>query len=354
MWPKPNGRPSNRSKYGNVHRQLRALTLLNGLIQNTGPDFQRGFWDKAIRERLLISATDQVSDPRVKAKCRAIFIEWALTYKGSPGTEELAELFKSYAPHIQSSSSSSQSQFNASRGSEAEPSAKARKSSVSNTLAGTTSFSKSDPSSSQVSSSVKSKDKPPPSDSLSKKDLSHLSETLGSAAVASTDLLNALKLVNREEKRVSEDAQVMERVKNCRSLRKTVLKYIQKVETEPWLGRLIHANEELVNALTAFEILDKSVDDDSDSEHDDGPLKGSTRSSSSPREADPVAAFARLRLEGNAAPPPPRPPKGGLGRTTTTTTPYGKGKEKDVGSDESDSGDSEDEDNPFADRNAVE
>ena len=33
-------------KYGNVHRQLRALTILDGLIQNAGPRFQRAFADE--------------------------------------------------------------------------------------------------------------------------------------------------------------------------------------------------------------------------------------------------------------------------------------------------------------------
>jgi hypothetical protein len=41
---------------------------------------------------------------------------------------------------------------------------------------------------------------------------------------------------------------------------------IQHVESEEWLGALIQANDQLVNALMTFEQLDTSIDADSDSD----------------------------------------------------------------------------------------
>jgi hypothetical protein len=41
---------------------------------------------------------------------------------------------------------------------------------------------------------------------------------------------------------------------------------IQNVESEQWLGALLHANDGLVTALMTFEQLDRSIDADSDSE----------------------------------------------------------------------------------------
>jgi hypothetical protein len=38
------------------------------------------------------------------------------------------------------------------------------------------------------------------------------------------------------------------------------------VESEQWLGALIHANDELVTALMTYEQLDRSIDADSDSD----------------------------------------------------------------------------------------
>ena len=41
---------------------------------------------------------------------------------------------------------------------------------------------------------------------------------------------------------------------------------IHHVESEQWLGSLLHANDELVQALMTFEQLDRSIDADSDSD----------------------------------------------------------------------------------------
>lgn len=49
-------------KYGNVHRQLRALTILDGLIQNAGPRFQRAFADEPLLERLRVCGTSDLSE----------------------------------------------------------------------------------------------------------------------------------------------------------------------------------------------------------------------------------------------------------------------------------------------------
>jgi hypothetical protein len=43
---------------------------------------------------------------------------------------------------------------------------------------------------------------------------------------------------------------------------------IYHVESEKWLGGLLHANDELVQALMTFEQLDRSIDADSDSDDD--------------------------------------------------------------------------------------
>jgi hypothetical protein len=38
------------------------------------------------------------------------------------------------------------------------------------------------------------------------------------------------------------------------------------VDSEQWLGALLHANDELVTALMTFEQLDNAIDEDSDSD----------------------------------------------------------------------------------------
>lgn len=155
------------------------------------------------------------------------------------------------------------------------------------------------------------------------KEKPQLLQAIASSSVASTNLMNSLKLMDREDKRVSEDAEAVQRFENCKLLRRQILRYIQFVESEQWLGSLIHANDELVNALMAFEVLDKSVEDDSDSDEwdSDGSARQGVAGLSFPKHEIPSVAL--------------------------------NGKQKALESDEEDSVEEADEDDPFADRNAV-
>lgn len=81
-------------KYGSAHRQLRALTILDGLIQNAGSRFQRTFADEMLLERLRVCGTSDLSDPDVKRKCSELFRSWATEYKNTPGLERVAKLYK--------------------------------------------------------------------------------------------------------------------------------------------------------------------------------------------------------------------------------------------------------------------
>lgn len=217
--------------------------------------------------------------------------------------------------------------------------------------------------------------------------------------MASTNLINALKRINREDHRVSADREVMTQVETCKQLRRQVLRYIQHVESEQWLGSLIHANEELVNALMAFEVLDKSVEDDSDSDNEwdggNGDVEEEVRSGAGDKgirrrsrseAVVPTVGFAGLMLAADDRPArPPRPggskpvimrPGGASGPSAASRTGAAvrtrglndnKGKQRartdeddgfdddwDGQEEDDDEGDEdEDENDPFADRNAI-
>ena len=76
-----------------MHRQIRALVILDGLIQNAGPRFQRAFADEPLLERLRVCGTSDLSDPDVKKKCRELFRQWS-AYSGTPGLSKIAALHK--------------------------------------------------------------------------------------------------------------------------------------------------------------------------------------------------------------------------------------------------------------------
>ncbi|KAJ5669814.1 hypothetical protein N7462_010884 [Penicillium macrosclerotiorum] len=332
-------------KYGNLHRQLRALTILDFLIQNAGDRFLREFADEPLLERLRIAGTDPVSDPLVKQKCKVMFGQWAATYKDTPGMAKITALYKQLPKRKQPASQAKAKVLREGGNNSNEP-----------PMGHTVSVSAGNGPSRNLSSpkpKSKSKDKDKKRDkklSISSRNFSlererpQILETIASASVASTNLLNALKLVNRETTRVSEDAECVNRFEMCKKLRHQILRYIQQIESEEFLGGLIHANEELVTALMAFEVLDKSVDYDSDSEDD--VLSGNWRSKAEIEE-EMNQSFSGLSIN---PPKPPRPNRNSL--PTASSSQHSRQifeSESETESEEEE----DDEDNPFGDRNAI-
>ncbi|PYH44124.1 LSB5 family protein [Aspergillus saccharolyticus JOP 1030-1] len=327
-------------KYGNLHRQLRALTILDFLIQNTGDRFLREFADEPLLERLRIAATDPVSDPMVKEKCKQLFGQWAASYKDTPGMERVTALYRQLPKRKQPATQAKAKVLRDSGTSDEPVMGHTVSVSAGNGPATVLSGPKHKHTSSRSSRKEK-REKRTLSRSFSlDKEKPELLQTLASASVASTNLLNALKLVNRETHRVSEDAEVLNRFETCKTLRRQILRYIQHVESGEYLGSLIHANEELVTALMAFEVLDKSVDYDSDSDQD------VLESGWTPDRDELPESFAGLTVN---PPKPPRPP-----RPLSLSVPSSSSRRKISSDTESDTDeDDDDENNPFGDRNEI-
>ncbi|KAK1774465.1 hypothetical protein QBC45DRAFT_424941 [Copromyces sp. CBS 386.78] len=371
-------------KYGNLHRQLRALTILDALIQNAGPRFQRSFADEPLLERLRFCGTAELSDPLVKKKCTELFRSWT-AYKSTPGMERVANLYRELPrrkqvvtqerskvlketenPFGEDEEEESTSTAQASSSTAQPSSSSSRRPTVSSSSGHTHSSSRSSNKDKWKKSSSKSK-KHKPFNLEAEKD--QMTKTIAEASIASTNLTNTLQSINREKERISENPTAVERFETCKKLRRNILRYIQHVESEQWLGSLLHANDELVQALMTFEQLDRSIDADSDSDDDlaeqahlyrmatekAAKVKESGGSvPSSPRAS--VAGMAGLSITNTPASPPSMPP-----RPAPPPRPSAASKPSmlkpptrrvEPSSDE-DSDVDEDENDPFADRNAV-
>lgn len=329
-----------------MHRQLRALNILDGLIQNAGSRFQRAFADEPLLERLRILAKDDMVDPDVKAKCNLLFRQWATAYKGQPGLDRITVLYKQFPqvkrPQPAQSRVIRETETDLDRDDPASPTLPTHQRKTSR--AGQASAS---PSANHLlnlgnpaplpAHQVTKKDKKGKHKPFSlEKERPQLMETIASASMASTNLMNALQLINREEQRVSENAEAVNRFEVCKRLRRQILRYIQLVESDQYIGILLSANDELVKALMAYEILDKSIDDDSDS---DTAIGDHHRAGVAPSPEDRLAAMS---LHDSGPIKPPRP-------TNIPITPA-PGKQK---AEESEPEEEFDEDDPFSDQNAV-
>ncbi|KXT14725.1 hypothetical protein AC579_6381 [Pseudocercospora musae] len=328
-------------KYGSPHRQVRALVILDGLIQNAGGRFQRAFADEPLLERLRLMARDEAVDPHVRQKCKILFTQWANAYKSTAGLERIANLYKEF-PKTQRPAAARQrvlreteppleSPFDESPARSRSNSAaqKPPKAAASNPVTLT-------PTSSSLSSKL-FKDKKGSSGkpfSLSR-EKENMTNAIAKASIASTNLLNGLQLINRENERVSANTEVVRRFEACKSLRRQILYYIQHVESDEWIGSLVNANDELVKALTAYEIMDRSISDDSDSDAwEDSKHAIPSRSS---KAQDQLAGLSLDEAPPAKPPRPvsiPMPPK-------PASIPQPEREEE------------EDDDDPFGDSNAV-
>ncbi|KAL2146722.1 hypothetical protein VTI28DRAFT_2557 [Corynascus sepedonium] len=355
-------------KYGNLHRQLRALTILDGLIQNAGPRFQRSFADEALLERLRFCGTAGLSDPEVRKKCSELFASWAAEYKNTPGMEQVARLYKEL-PRRKRVVTQEQSKViketenpfgeddeeDEDKPSPAEPSGgHSRSSSQSNPLAKQTYTGYDTKRKKKDKKSKKSK----PFNLAAEQD--KMKSHIADASIAATNLMNMLQTINREKERISDNQIAVLRFEACKDLRRKILRYIHNVESEQWLGSLLNANDALVTALMTFEQLDRSIDADSDSDDELAAQahlyrmateKAKGKEPSSPT-SPPTQAMAGMHLGSPSSPARPPPPP----RPSAATKPSILSPRPHVVSNtdvDADTEDDEDEDNPFADRNAL-
>ena len=84
-------------KYGNVHRQLRALTLLRALSENGGKGYKATFANEQLLQRLKDMATDSLVDPKVKRKLLSVFHSWKLAFGEDGRNKQLAGLYDQYS-----------------------------------------------------------------------------------------------------------------------------------------------------------------------------------------------------------------------------------------------------------------
>ncbi|KAI0839783.1 hypothetical protein F5Y06DRAFT_14811 [Hypoxylon sp. FL0890] len=367
-------------KYGSVHRQIRALVLLDGLIQNAGPRFQRTFIDEPLLERLRVCGTSDLSDPDVKKKCSELFRSWATEYKNTPGLERIAMLYKELPrrkqvvtqaqskvlreteqdPFRDSEDEAEQSQSPRSQASSSrqpapfpQPTQTVQSFShvKSSSGSGSSSFFSSSSKDKKKKDKDKSKRKHKPFNIEAEKDA--MKVAVAESSIAATNLMNSLQSINRERERISDNPIAVERFEICKRLRRRILRYIHHVEDEQWLGGLLHANDELVVALMTYEQLDRSIDADSDSEDELAEQAHLYRMATEKHKqamsptspSSPVPDLSHLSINPSPPPrpvPPPRPSAASKPSISTRPPPPPESDEED-----------EDENDPFADRNAL-
>lgn len=396
-------RANHVRKYGNSRRQLRALIILDDLIQNAGPDFQKDFADEMLLERLRFMVKDPLVDANVKAKCTALYKQWAVIYNRTPGMQNVAALYKQLpqrkkAPNKATSKVLRETErledddddeeddgpFQArSRGPSVTgpPAVRPRGQSITGSSPSNSQSHRRHSSAKDFHTAANQMAYNPPafitnqqaqakkdrkSGKISKtklfnfeKEKPQINQVITLASIEATGLLNAMKLINRENERVSENSNTLKRFETCKQLRRQTYRYCSIVMDESYLGTLLSANDQLSDALILYEQLDRGFDYDSDSEDYDDPdvafaqaaRQEATTGMNAAESTNPLHTKLRdLKFKEKS---PAMPPRALPAVKTASAGNKGKYKEKSKEEDQGEDDDVDDDDDPFADRNAV-
>ncbi|KAF7307117.1 VHS domain protein [Mycena indigotica] len=234
-------------KHGRPHQQYRALVILKALVENGGHKFKTTFADGQLTDALKNLASDMNTDKKVKKKALLVLASWQDQFKNDPSMSAVAGLYKQVrhdrheranqmemmgVPDVEAIERKKAKQEAKERQRLEEEARKLKE---------------------KQEKERKNRPKRAPFDFEKEKP-----KVLGSiveASQASSNLVNAITLVNREKDSLATNERVQECLAIAKQVRKTVVRYIQLVEKEDLIGTLIEANERIINALDTYDKL---------------------------------------------------------------------------------------------------
>ncbi|WVF73079.1 hypothetical protein IAT40_007898 [Kwoniella sp. CBS 6097] len=323
-------------KYGNVHRQLRALVILRALTENAGKGFQLGWANQQLMDRLKEMANDSLLDPKVKRRLILVFHAWSIQYKDEPRMQEVARLYAKYGgagPGVRKPTSMGHAKApSTSTSSSAPTSSAARKGTFDDDIfshdwapskgqRGPDTYTdlaaakadaeqrkrereqrilmeqreaeverrerelkrKQDMSAlearrqkeaaeeaerrRQAKEDAKKRGaqpKRPPFDF--QKEKPQIMISVANAIQCANNLVNSCRHIDRTVENVLENPKVQDNLDKAKAARRSVIRYIQVVTDEEFVGTLLEANEKIVEAIQLYDRLSKPAVLDSDSE----------------------------------------------------------------------------------------
>ncbi|KAJ4485896.1 hypothetical protein J3R30DRAFT_3442746 [Lentinula aciculospora] len=232
-------------KHGGPHQQYRALVILKALVENCGDKFKTSFADGQLTDALRQIAGDRAAEKRVQKKLKLVLISWHEQFKTDPSMRSVSELYHMCKDIQPAKPAIDPMEVEAARKRADKEEAK-RKAKLEKDEAR-----KREEAERLKQKQMKNRPKRAPFNFEQEKP-----KVLGSiveASQASSNLVNAITLVNPEK----ESLQSSERVQDClaktKVARKQIVRYIQLVENEEIIGVLIETNDRIIAALEMYD-----------------------------------------------------------------------------------------------------
>ncbi|KII94112.1 hypothetical protein PLICRDRAFT_36348 [Plicaturopsis crispa FD-325 SS-3] len=244
-------------KHGDSHQQYRALVILKALVENCGHKFQTTFADGQLTDALKTLAQDPGTDHKVKKKLIAVLASWNNQFKNDPSMTLVAGLYKQCRPADRRSVPPDLSLFAPDpetvrrqlEKEEAKKKAKAEKEEAKERARR-----EEEEARKRREREKRNKGKTRAPFDFEKEKPNVLS-SIANASQASSNLVNAITLVNPEADSLQTNTRVQECLTRAKQSRKQIVRYIQLVENEELIGTLIETNERIIAALEMYDQL---------------------------------------------------------------------------------------------------
>ncbi|KIM47793.1 hypothetical protein M413DRAFT_22397 [Hebeloma cylindrosporum] len=234
-------------KHGNSHQQYRALVLLKALVENCGQKYQNTFADGHMTDALKNLSNDAGADKRVKKKLIMVLGSWREQYKDDPSMSTVAGLYKHCRGEgrrvgeqelaVLMGLNLSEEEKRRTQKQEAKKKAKSERGQRTK----------------REEEDRQNKKKAPPFNF--EKDKPKVLSSIVEGSQASSNLVNAITLVNLATDSLETNERVQECLEQAKLARRPVVRYIQLVENDEVIGTLIETNDRLMSALEMYEKL---------------------------------------------------------------------------------------------------
>ncbi|KAJ9100681.1 hypothetical protein QFC21_003726 [Naganishia friedmannii] len=281
-------------KYGNVHRQIRALTILRALSENGTKGYQHSFANAQLIQRLREMATDD--DPKNK-ELASLYAQYSgkrvappvarVTPKTSMDdstpvrkpTNEFENLDHSWAPSggVRDTSYADYSDLREDaerrkREREARAALEAREAEIERRERAIKNkesekakaelyrqklteeeINRRSLNEKERLAKEKAKNQPKRPPFNFEKEKPQILISIANASQAAINLVNACRLVDREKERLQENLKVQDNLEKAKIARRPIIRFIQLVNDEEYVGTLLEANEKIVEAIQLYD-----------------------------------------------------------------------------------------------------
>lgn len=234
--------------------------MLSALVENAGPRFQTSFADDRLVERIKLMSQDPLVDASVRRKLMRMLLSWQHLFRSEPTMRIAAGLYVACGG---GKKSDAQVKSEAAEAYRKRREQEERERQLRMDRKAAERIQKEEDAKREKERKKKGNARPVFNFEREKP---VIMSTLATSQQAATSLVNALQHVNREKESVAANGRVQTYLARVKAERKKVVRYIQLVRDEEYLGGLISANDQIILSLELYDKLAKSSDHDSDEE----------------------------------------------------------------------------------------